>query len=110
MTQLPLVSLTIPAGTDAWVPAMFGQASGGGGGGVQPLVDREITIELSGSVPLLDGVPFPQAPISLTFSFTEFTSAGTAKLPENVKPFDDLNWPLPTCCAGLTVTPFDWTT
>ena len=110
MTQLPLVSLTIPAGTDAWVPAMFGQASGGGGGGVQPLVDRVITIELSGSVPLLDGVPFPQAPISLTFSFTEFTSAGTAKLPENVKPFDDLNWPLPTCCAGLTVTPFDWTT
>ena len=91
---------------------MFGHSSvgGGGGGGVQPLVDREITIELSEWLPLLEPVPFPQAPISLTFSFTELTSTGTAKLPENENPFDDLNWPLPTCCAGLTVAPFAWIT
>src|SRR4029079_17314036 len=44
VTQLPCSSLTMPPGTEAWMPSMFGQASVGGGVGVTQLPCSSLTM------------------------------------------------------------------
>ena len=57
VAQLPLASLTIPAGTDVCSPSMFGHWSVGGGGGVTqlPLVSLIIPVGTDAWVPAMFG-------------------------------------------------------